>query len=102
MVLKMNRVVMELEYRGIIPVEVGKGSRIECVRGSIWVTEQAGADDVVLNAGDAHEFSRGGIAVVQALREALVGLRAPVLRHERGGAARLGQFWRRLLVPAPH
>jgi len=102
MVLNMNRVVMELEYRGIIPVEVGMGSRIDCVRGSIWVTEQKGADDVVLNAGDFHEFSRGGVAVVQALREARVALRGPAPRREAGGAARLGQFWRRLLVPAPH
>lgn len=102
MVLNMNRVVMELEYRSIIPVEVGRGSRIDCVRGSIWITEQGSVDDIVLDAGDSHEFSRSGVAVVQALREARVGLPVPVPRHEPGGAARLGKFWRSLLVPAPH
>ena len=102
MVLNMNRVVMKLEYRGIIPVEVGMGSRIDCIRGSIWLTEQEGADDVVLDAGDSYAFSRGGVAVVQALREALVSLRAPVPQRGEGIAVRLGRFWRGLAVPAKH
>ena len=32
---------------------------------------------IVLEAGQSYEISRGGVAVVQALREAIVALRAP-------------------------
>lgn len=95
MVLNVKRMVMELEYRGITSVQVGAGSGIDCVRGRIWITEQGGTDDIVLEAGDSYEFARSGVAVVQALREAMVGLRAPELRCGDGIAARLVRFWRR-------
>jgi Protein of unknown function (DUF2917) len=95
MIFDMKRVVIELEYRGIVPVKDAMGTRIDCLRGRIWITER-GTDDVVLEAGQSYEVSRGGVAVVQALREALVALRAPAVPKAAGAglAARVERLWR--------
>jgi hypothetical protein len=91
MILDMERVVIELEYRGIVPVEGIPGTRIDCLRGRIWITERGSTDDIVLEAGESYVTSRGGVAVVQALREALVGLRAPAVR--RASATWVERLW---------
>ena len=79
MILDLKRGVIELEYRGIVPVKDAVGTRIDCLRGRIWITEHGSIDDIVLEDGESYVISRGGIAVVQALRGALIGLRAPAL-----------------------
>jgi hypothetical protein len=89
MIFDMRRVVIELEYRGIVPVEDAMGTRIDCVRGRVWITEGDGREDIVLEAGQSYEISRGGVAVVQALREALVAFRAPVRPQVGAGLATL-------------
>jgi hypothetical protein len=66
----------------IARVDAAAGTRIDCLRGLLWVTEAGGDDDIVLNAGESYPIARAGIAVVQGLREeALVALRAPAERH---------------------
>jgi hypothetical protein len=93
MTFDMKRVVIELEYRGIVPVEDAIGTRIDCLRGRIWITEQRSTGDIVLEAGESYQISRGGVAVMQALREALVALRAPAVSQAGGGlAARIERF----------
>jgi Protein of unknown function (DUF2917) len=87
MILDMKRVVLELQYRGIVPVEDAVGTRIDCLRGRIWITEWGSTDDIVLEAGQSYVISRSGVALVQALREALVRLRAPAVRQTRSGLA---------------
>lgn len=87
MIFDMKQVVIEIEYRGIVPVEDAMGARIDCLRGRIWITERGCTDDIVLEAGQSCEISRGGVAVVQALREALVALRAPAVPQAGAGVA---------------
>ena len=94
MIFDMRRMVIELEYRGIVAVEDAMGARIDCLRGRIWITER-GCDDIVLEAGQSYDISRGGLAVVQALREALVALRAPTMPQAGAGlAAQVEWLWR--------
>jgi hypothetical protein len=94
MIFDMKRVVIELEYRGTVPVKEAMGTRIDCLRGRIWITERGGNEDIVLEAGQSYEISRGGVAVVQALRDALVALRSPAVPQvEAGLAARVTQLW---------
>ena len=96
MIFDMNRMVIEVEYRGIVPVENATGARIDCLRGRIWITEQGCAEDTVLEAGQSHDISHDGVAVVQALREALVAFRAAAVAQPRGGlAARIERLWSR-------
>ncbi len=94
MTFDMQRVVIEVEYRGIVPVKDAMGTRIDCLRGRIWITERGGDGDIVLEAGQSYEISHGGVAVVQALRDALVALRAPAVPQVGAGlAARITRLW---------
>lgn len=88
MIFDMNRMVVELEYRGIVPVENATGTRIDCLRGRIWITEQGCAGDTVLEAGQSYDIARDGVAVVQALREALVAFCAPAVAQAGAGSRR--------------
>jgi Protein of unknown function (DUF2917) len=87
MILDMKRVIIELEPRGTVPVEDAAGVRIDCLRGRIWITEHRSPDDVILEAGESHAIARDGVTVVQALREAVISLRAPAVSPARGAFA---------------
>jgi Protein of unknown function (DUF2917) len=102
MILDMERVVIELAYREIVPVENAVGTRVDCLSGRIWITEQGCTDDIVLEAGESFELARGGVAVVQALREGFVAFRAPAVRQaEAALAARIERLWSRWTARAP-
>jgi len=87
-VLDTKRTVIELKHRGVIPVEDAVGTRIDCLRGRIWITELGCTDDIVLEADESYEIERDGVAVVQALRDAVVVVRAPTVPD--ADAARVG------------
>lgn len=53
---------------------------VECETGRLWLTEQNGGGDVVLEAGDRFEAGRTGLLVVEALSErATFRMRRPTL-----------------------
>lgn len=53
---------------------------VECETGRLWLTEQNGGGDVVLEAGDRFEAGRQGLLVVEALSErATFRMRRPAL-----------------------
>lgn len=75
-----------------------KDCELRCVRGQIWITEENGNEDIVLNAGESHRLTRPGRTVVQSLGQCegaqcrLVLARSPrglltLLRHWLPGAA---------------
>src|SRR5438552_2643960 len=70
-----ERAVIELEYRGVLPMHIAVGARIDCLGGRIWITEEGGTDDIVLEAGESFDVARAGVAVVQALSTARFALR---------------------------
>src|SRR5262245_22276287 len=80
MIMDMERLVIELERRGVVPMKDAVGTRIDCLRGQIWITEHGSREDQVLEAGESYVISRDGLAVMQAFRDALVGIRAPAVR----------------------
>lgn len=101
MIVGIKRVVIELGYREIVPVADALGTRINCLRGRIWITQHRSIDDVVLEAGESCEISRPGVALVHALADALVALHAPAApRASAGLAPRLRLLWDRLAAPA--
>jgi hypothetical protein len=83
-----ERVAVELAYRESIAIEDAKGAQIDCRYGMVWITESGGGDDVVVGAGQSYEISRGGTAVVQALRPAVV-----VFRLAAAGRAGSRPMW---------
>jgi hypothetical protein len=101
MVLEMNHVVMDIDYRGVLPVDHASGARVACLSGRIWITEQNASEDVVLEAGEAYEIVRDGLVVVQALRAAIVDLRAPARAAAEPLATRLSPFLGRSAATRP-
>lgn len=97
MILDMKRAVLEIEYRGIACVKAPAGTRIDCLRGCVWITECGARDDIVLRPGEWLVILRGGITVMQGLREgALVGLRAALIDgSESRRTTRLERLWHR-------
>jgi hypothetical protein len=54
-----------------------KGSRVQCNRGSLWVTQDGDATDYVLGTGQVLELEHGGDAIVFALMQSEVTLKQP-------------------------
>ena len=77
-----------------------QGTRIECVSGALWITQDGDIRDIFLGPGDEFTLDRNGTAVVQASRQSIVlvtELRAPAPatpRWRRMAGALLGYFMR--------
>ena len=66
-----------LQHRSYIPIDLeggeatsllhAEGNTLRCVRGTLWVTEDNGGGDVVLEAGDSYALTRRGRTVVQSV-----------------------------------
>jgi hypothetical protein len=50
-------------------VHAEPGRRIECLRGSIWITQDGDPRDIVLGAGEAFDFDRRGNALLSAFAD---------------------------------
>jgi hypothetical protein len=77
-----------------------QGTQIECLSGSLWITQVGEGRDVVLGPGEQTSLDRKGETVVQALRQSIVlvtELRAPAPAAplwRRMTGALLGHFMR--------
>ena len=74
------------------------GRRVECLSGSIWITQDGDLRDVVLSAGEAFDFDRRGDALLSAFADsryllleacahAPAGVTGPGLSARRAAAA---------------
>lgn len=95
-------------YRGApARLENARGLRLHVETGSVWVTHESCADDVLLHAGDTYAIERDGATVVSSLgrRFALVAVESPALvKPKTSFLERLGNLWCRLYaepMPAP-
>jgi hypothetical protein len=68
--------VVELEQGDLLPLDSAKGVRISCVEGSLWLTEERGAADVVLQPGQSYEVEATGRTLVQAMSRSRVAVEA--------------------------
>jgi hypothetical protein len=77
-----------------------QGTQIECLSGSLWITQVGEQQDFVLGPGEETTLDRRGETVVQALRQSVVLVtepRAPAPaapRWRRMAGALLGHFMR--------
>lgn len=53
------------------------GDRVVCLDGQVWITQHDDARDIVLEAGQCFELDRPGMALVFALRDALITVGTP-------------------------
>jgi hypothetical protein len=58
-----------LEKGRIRRVPAALGRRVECLGGSLWITQDGDARDIVLASGEGFEFDRTGDALISALAD---------------------------------
>ena len=75
-VMSNRKFVVELEQGDLLPLDRAKGVRISCVEGSLWLTEERGAADVVLQPGQSYEVAASGRTLVQAMARSRVAVEA--------------------------
>jgi hypothetical protein len=63
-----------LQRGQVLRVMDGAGSTIRTGRGTVWVTEENRPCDVILEAGASYRLRESGVAVIQALSEAMLSL----------------------------
>ena len=68
--------VVELEQGALLPLDRAKGVRVSCVDGTLWLTEERGAADVVLQPGQSYEVEATGRTLVQAMSRSRVAVQA--------------------------
>ena len=71
-----TRFVVELEQGDILPLERATGVRLSCLEGSLWVTEEDAAVDVVLAPGNSYAVEEGGRTLVQAMGRSRLAVEA--------------------------
>jgi hypothetical protein len=60
-------------------IEDGQGNLVQCLSGTLWLTQQGDRRDIVLEAGQEALIERGGLSILSALTDArYVLLRQPV------------------------
>jgi len=61
-----------LAARSVHRIDNGKGTKVTCVTGVVWVTQEHDARDIILSAGQSAVLDRRGLAVVFAFKDALI------------------------------
>jgi hypothetical protein len=63
---------LQLAANSVHVVEGGKGLQITAVSGSVWITQERDARDIVLTRGQSFILDRAGRTVVYALKAAAI------------------------------
>jgi len=77
MKLELGQSKLRLGREQLIAVRDGVGVRVTCLAGALWITEEQGGADVVLDAGESHTITHPGLTLVMALRAASLCMREP-------------------------
>lgn len=78
MLQQSTYIEIDLKIREAVSLLRAKNCVLRCISGKLWVTEENGGGDVLLNAGDAHLLTRRGQTVVQSV-DKLSGARFQLL-----------------------
>ncbi len=93
---------IDMAHGDLMKLADARGTTLRVARGSLWITQEHDARDVVLNAGDVWAVERDGLTLVEAQTNAalcLVGpgaLSAVVSVDHPRGSGRLRDFINRL------
>jgi Protein of unknown function (DUF2917) len=90
-----------LAHRGMLQLRDHAGDRIDCLDGSVWITQDGDPRDVVLDAGEAFTLDRPGTAIVYALADARVVVQRPAAASVRRSDTEPARRSLRELAAAP-
>lgn len=66
--LNLGKSRLGLDQDQLIAVRDGKGVRVACLSGALWITQELSATDVLLEAGESFVIDHAGLTLVMALR----------------------------------
>ncbi|HEX9397618.1 MAG TPA: DUF2917 domain-containing protein [Burkholderiales bacterium] len=75
--MNRNSVVIELAAQSLVSLQDGEGTRVYCLQGSLWITEERSRQDIVIGSGGSYRLAGGGRAIVQAMGASRVAVEAP-------------------------
>jgi hypothetical protein len=74
---------LDLADASLLALRDGKGTRILCLLGALWITEEGDTKDTILGDGESCTLSRAGLAIVTALGASRIRIEAPPrLQHD--------------------
>jgi len=68
--IQLHQANLQLQRSGHLEVIDGRGTRMRCLLGSVWVTQDGDPRDIVLEAGESFTLDRDGVAIVYATDDA--------------------------------
>ena len=63
---------IDLQRGRFLRIQSGAGSTVGAHAGSVWITEEASPRDVVLRPGQSLKLRRRGLALVEAMSDAVI------------------------------
>jgi hypothetical protein len=75
--IRLDHTAVKLAEHDTIGIVDGNGARIAVKTGSIWITQEHDARDVILGVGESFVLDRDGTAIVESLADAELAIDAP-------------------------
>ena len=79
MELNVDDAVLELKAGQVITLDDAIGASVQARLGSVWITEEGDARDIVLGPGEQRVIKRAGRTLIQAMQTSWVAIRNPQL-----------------------
>jgi hypothetical protein len=86
--LQLHRAGIQLDAKRFLTLRDARGTRVLCIAGELWITQDRDTTDYVLGPGDALEIGVDGVVVVHGLHASRLLLLERAARP-RAGATRL-------------
>jgi hypothetical protein len=75
--MNRNSVVIELAAQSLVSLQDSEGTRVYCLQGALWITEERGRRDILVETGGFHRLADGGRTIVQAMGASRIAVEAP-------------------------
>lgn len=99
MMISFNEANLEVRREQVLSLRDAAGVRLRCTRGSLWLTQEGGGQDIVLEPGECFTVERDGLTLVSALKDGSVLIASAPTRHMRNVGAWVLRWLHRMNVP---
>jgi len=93
--IELETSTLSLPLDGMIALRDAQGTRVACLSGALWITEDHELGDTILEAGQHFTLRRPGLTLVMALQPASLQLQEREQREALG--SRFARWLSRLL-----